>query len=332
MIARDADPASRGDAYDPGRHRMAVACTVATVALLSAGGLVTSTGSGLAVPDWPLSFGRFFPPLVGGVLYEHGHRLVAATVGLLTLVLAFWFQRAEPRAWVRRLALLALLAVVAQGVLGGVTVLLKLPAAVSVLHACLAQGFFCLMVVLALATSRRFVAGADAPPADDGAPSLRWLAAGATALVYAQLILGAIMRHTGAGLAIPDLPLAFGRLVPPFLSFEITVHFAHRIGALVVAAAVGWTAARALRVGRGRRDFVIPALLLIGLVVTQILLGALTVLSRLAVVPATAHLVVGALLLATCLVLAVRAARVAPGGARRRAGRAPVAAALEGAA
>ena len=294
-----------GVRYDPARHRLALACALATIVLLAAGGLVTSTGSGLAVPDWPLSFGTLFPPMAGGVLYEHGHRLVAAAVGLLTLLLAAWFLVTEPRPGVRRLAL------------GGLTVLLRLPASVSVAHACLAQGFFCVAVTLALATSRGFVAVAPRPLASDGAVPLFIVAATATGLVYAQLILGAVMRHTGAGLAIPDLPLAFGRLVPPLLSFEIAVHFAHRVGAVVVLGAVGWMAARALPARRDHPELARPAVLAIILVAVQILLGGITVASRLAVLPATAHVVVGALLLAACLVTALRAARVRVRAPRR---------------
>jgi len=303
--------------YDSWRYRLTIVTTCATAALLFAGGLVTSTGSGLAVPDWPLSFGRFFPPMVGGVLYEHGHRMVAGTVALLTLVLAAWYGRRERRVWVRRLALIGLAAVIAQALLGGLTVLLRLPPAVSVVHACLAQTFFCLMVILSLVTSRGYLADAAAPsgaasaiaPADAGVPSLGILAGLSTALIYGQLILGAVMRHTGAGLAIPDVPLAFGRLVPPLLSQAIAVHYAHRVTALLIAAAIGWTAARVLRRHRDRRDLVRPARLALALVAIQILLGALTVVTRLAVLPATTHLLTGALLLATSLVLTVRAVR-----------------------
>ncbi len=295
--------------FDPLRHRFAVLLACSTVVLLAAGGLVTSTGSGLAVPDWPLSFGRLFPRMVGGVRYEHGHRLVAATVGALTLVLAGWFLLREGRRWVRMLALFAAGTIVAQGLLGGLTVLLGLPPSVSVAHACLAQGFFCLTIVLSLATSRGFVAGTPAALEGDGSPPLWALASASSLLIYGQLILGAIMRHTGAGLAIPDFPLSFGRFVPPFLSFEIAVHFAHRVGALLVAAAVLLTAARVLRRHRKRSDLAVPSVLALILVAAQIALGAATVLTRLAVAPATAHVVTGALLLAVCLVLAVRSAR-----------------------
>jgi len=293
--------------FDRWRHRFSLLLASATVVLLAAGGLVTSTGSGLAVPDWPLSFGKVFPPMVGGVLFEHGHRLVAATVGLLTFVTLVWHARRERRRWVRALAFAAFGMVVLQGLLGGLTVLLRLPPVVSVAHACLAQAFFSVVVVLAEVTSPGHHAGVRGPLGRGRRPSLPVLAGLAGALVYAQLVLGAVMRHTGAGLAIPDVPLAFGRLVPPFLSLEIGVHFAHRVGAIAIAAAVLWVAVRASRYPE-RPDLVAPARLAVALVVLQIALGGASVLSRLAVVPTTAHLVCGALLLATLLVLTIRAA------------------------
>jgi len=289
-----------------GLHRFAVLTAGATFVLLFIGGLVTSTGSGLAVPDWPLSFGMVFPPMVGGVLFEHGHRLAASAVGVLTVALALWTVVGEQRPAVRALGLLALLAVVLQGVLGGVTVLYKLPLAVSVTHACLAQIFFCLTVALAALTG----SGWSAPRARHAPASLPVLAGVTTVVVFLQLVLGALMRHMGAGLAIPDFPLAFGRLVPPLVTPHITVHFAHRMGAIVVALAVATAVTAALRSARDpwlRR----PALLAAGLVVLQVTLGALTIWSRRAVLPTTLHLTVGAALLATCLLLTLRAGRVA---------------------
>ncbi len=290
----------------PGLHRFAVVTAAATYVLLFVGGLVTSTGSGLAVPDWPLSFGQVFPRMVGGVLFEHGHRLVAAAVGCLMLVLAAWTVVSESRASVRLLALLGLFAVVLQGVLGGVTVLYKLPLAVSVAHACLAQTFFCLTVALAVLTSERWVAARPRADARSGVPVL---AAITTGFVFAQLVLGALVRHMGAGLAIPDFPLAFGRLVPPLVSPFITVHFAHRAGALVVALAVASTLGLVVREPRRDPWLRRPALLAGLLVVVQVMLGGLTIWTQRAVVPTTLHLVVGAALLATCLVLTLRAAR-----------------------
>jgi len=187
---------------------------------------------------------------------------------------------------------------------------------VSVAHACLAQAFFCVTVVLALATSRQFMRG---DRVDARAAAAIWPMAATTAcLVYGQLVLGAVMRHTGAGLAIPDFPLALGRVVPPLGTPEVAIHFFHRLGALVVALAVGALAVRLHRLGGSARTggLAAPVHLAILLVLVQITLGALTVLSRLSVVPATAHVVTGALLLATSVVLAVRSA---PGRRERAA-------------
>jgi cytochrome c oxidase assembly protein subunit 15 len=302
-----------------------VLLAAATVLLLAAGALVTSTGSGLSVPDWPLSFGQVFPPMVGGVLFEHGHRMIASTVGFFTVILALWYARREPRPGVRAFAWGALAAVVLQGVLGGLTVLLRLPPAVSVAHACLAQAFFAIVVGLAVVTSRSWVEGGG----DRGARATRGAllepAATAAAVVYVQLGLGALMRHTGAGLAIPDFPLAFGGVLPPAFSFEIAVHYAHRVMALVVAALVFRVAFLAGR-RADRLDLVLPARLAAVMVLVQIMLGAAAVLTRLAVVPTTLHLVNGALLLATLLVVALREARgrthamTAPGSVPRAQG------------
>src|SRR5262245_17039630 len=189
-----------------------------------AGGLVTSTGSGLSVPDWPNTYGWFmwtFPmsKMVGGIFYEHAHRLIASTVGLLIVVLAIWLGRAEPRKWVRRLGYLALAAVITQGILGGVTVLWYLPDAISIAHASLAQIVFCLTVTIALATSAGWK---RAGFLDDRV--LRYVTIATTATIYLQILIGATMRHTGAGLAIPDFPWSFGHLVPPHWDSKIAIH------------------------------------------------------------------------------------------------------------
>jgi cytochrome c oxidase assembly protein subunit 15 len=306
----------------PALHRFAAFTASATFVLLFAGGLVTSTGSGLAVPDWPLSFGQVFPAMEGGVLFEHGHRLVASFVGFVTLILALWTVVADARPGVRALALLALFAVVLQGILGGVTVLYKLPIAVSVTHACLAQIFLCLTVSLTLVTSRTWFSPPAVPQA--AAQRVAILAAAATGVCFLQLVLGALMRHMHAGLAIPDFPLAFGRVIPPLVTPYITVHFAHRVWALVVAAAVGWTAVRTLRTAGDVAWLRRPARLALGLVVLQITLGAFAIWSRRAVVVTTLHLVVGASLIATSVLLTLRARRLAgrPAPARGREARA----------
>jgi cytochrome c oxidase assembly protein subunit 15 len=294
----------RAPRFEAARHVWAVATSAATLALIFIGGLVTSTGSGLAVPDWPLSYGMLMPPMVGGIFYEHGHRMAATLVGLLTLVLAVWTARRERRRAVRTLAWGALAAVVAQGLLGGVTVIFLLPTPVSVLHACLAQAFFCLTIAIAFVTSREWI---DAGPPGEDVGSLRPAAAAATAVVFAQLLLGAVMRHTGAGLAIPDFPLAMGRLVPPLDSTPVAIHFLHRLGAVAVVAAAAHLARQAYR-SRDRR-FGRPATLLLVLVAAQLALGAATVLTGKAVVPATAHVATGAAVLGLCWFLTLRARR-----------------------
>ncbi len=281
----------------------------ATLALIFTGGLVTSTGSGLAVPDWPLSFGTFFPEMKGGVLFEHGHRMVAGAVALLTLALAVWVFRREPRRGVRRLALGALVAVVAQALLGGATVLMRLPLPVSVAHACLGQIFFCLTVALALCSGR---AWREARPGalDAGRPSLRALTSWCVALVVGQLVLGATMRHMGAGLAIPDFPLAFGGLVPPRWSPGIAVHFLHRAGALAASAAVLWLVARIESRHAHEPGLRRPARLLSALIVAQVGLGALTIWTGRAVTPTTLHVATGAATLGACVALLLRARRL----------------------
>jgi cytochrome c oxidase assembly protein subunit 15 len=289
-------------------HAFAMLLAGATLALIFVGGLVTSTGSGLAVPDWPLSFGQFFPRMVGGVFYEHGHRMVATTVGFLTVVLAAWTWLVDVPALVRRLALAAVGVVIAQGLLGGLTVIFLLPPAISVAHACLAQAFLCVTVVLTVVTNPEWTP-ARRPPAD---PSLVRLTMATAGVVYGQLILGAIMRHTGAGLAIPDFPLALGRVIPPFDAAGVPIHFAHRLGAGAVTGMVAWSTARIVRTRAADAKLLRPALLAAGLVATQISLGALTIWTRKAVLPTTAHVAVGAAILATTVLLATRARRAAP--------------------
>jgi len=280
----------------------------ATLVLIFVGGLVTSTGSGLSVPDWPLSYGRLMPPMVGGILYEHGHRMVASAVGFITLVLAVWTARAERRAGVRRLAWGALGVVIAQGVLGGLTVIFLLPTAVSVAHACLAQTFFCITIALAYAGSREWI---ESAPAGDDARGLRGAAAVATGIVFVQLLLGAVMRHMGAGLAVPDFPRMYGRWLPPLDVLEsppVAVHLAHRAGAMAVLFVVARLAWRAR--GAGDARLLRPALLAAALVLVQIGLGAATVLTARAVLPTTAHVATGAAILGLCWFVTLRSRRL----------------------
>lgn len=289
-------------------HRYARLLVVATLLLLIAGGMVTSTQSGLSVPDWPTTYGHnmFTYPLsgmVGGIFYEHGHRLIASMVGLMTigLVIALW--RVEPRRWVRRLGYTALGAVILQGTLGGITVLYRLPDAVSISHAALAQLFLCLTVTIAVVTSARWRQPAE-PPVDDA--RLARLAMVLTGLVFTQILLGATVRHTGAGLVIPDFPLVYGGLVPPAWTPHIAIHYAHRVGALVVTIVALASAATIWSRHPGRRELTRPAWGLMAAIALQVALGGLVVLSGKQPIINTAHVAVGATVLATSLLITLR--------------------------
>src|SRR5437870_921462 len=177
-------------------HRFSQFLAACTVLLVLAGSLVTSTGSGLSVPDWPTSYGWSmftFPPSkwVGGILYEHSHRLIASTVGFLTIVLAGWLWWQDSRPWMTRLGAAALGAVIAQGVLGGLTVLFFLPAAISIAHAGLAEIFFCITVAIALFTSPGWIREHDARAVEIDDARLRSLATATTILIYTQILIGA---------------------------------------------------------------------------------------------------------------------------------------------
>ncbi len=296
-------------------HVFAAVVSASTALLIFAGGMVTSTGSGLAVPDWPNTYGWFmfaFPleKMVGGIFYEHGHRLIASVVGLLILILAVWLWRVEPRRWVRWLGFAALAAVVTQGILGGITVLWFLPTPISVAHASLAQIVFCLTVAITLFTSSGWRKGyATQLPATPDERGLQKIALVTLAAVYLQIVIGATMRHTGAGLAIPDFPLAFGQIIPPTWDPKIAVHFAHRVGAVVVSGLIAATVAHVSYHHRTRRELMRPSLLLLALLTVQITLGALTVLTARHEIINSLHVVTGGLVLVTTLVLTLRAFR-----------------------
>ncbi len=281
-------------------HRFALLTAVATFPLLVAGGVVTSAGAGLAVPDWPTTFGynMFLYPwskMVGGIFYEHSHRLIGALVGLLTGVLALWLWLKESRPWLRWLGGVALVAVIVQGVLGGLRVIL-LQHTLAIVHACLAQAFFALMVSVAVFTSAEWWADPQHIPAED-AGRLRRLCLLTTGLIYLQLVFGSIVRHTGARL---DAHLLFAGLV--------IMH-------------VFLLAIRVLRKRAIQPKFVRPIALLSGLLLAQLGLGLAAYIVKFTgvaamVTPAarlgvtTAHVVVGSLMLASGLVLTLRAHRL----------------------
>lgn len=309
--SRDHEP-TRLPLSGPWLHRFASGLAFLVVFLIAAGANVTSREAGLAVPDWPLSYGTLNPPRwwqIDNVRAEHGHRLLAGTVAILTVLLAVWAHRREPRRWVRRLSLGAVAAVLLQALLGGLTVRFFLPTPISVSHAALAQVFLCLVVTLAVVTSETW------QRVDGSGPRVRlgsipqW-AALTTGLVFLQIVVGAVMRHSGAGLAIPDFPRAFGRWVPPRFDFPIAIHYAHRLGALAVTLAVAVSVIWVLGKLKSTKALRLPVLGLTVLVPLQITLGASVVLTSKAIVPNTFHVATGAAILATSLVLTLHAWRM----------------------
>ena len=280
-----------------GLHRFAVLTACCTWLLIIAGALVTGNEAGLAVPDWPLSYGSLTPPMIGGIFYEHGHRMIAATVGLLTVILALWLGKCESRPSVRRVGWVALGTVVAQGVLGGITVLFFLPTAVSVAHGCLAQAFFCMVVCIAWVTSRHWKENpTPAFPDNDHFP-LRRLGFLAVVSVYFQLILGAYLRHAKSGIML------------------------HVAGALIVSLMIIWVFIRVTGRYAHVPGLLRPALLSILLLILQLFLGIgsfwIRTITRDAVQPeqlavaiTTSHVAVGALLLAVILILTLEAFRL----------------------
>jgi cytochrome c oxidase assembly protein subunit 15 len=277
---------------NPWLHRYATLVAVCTLFLVIAGASVTSKEAGLSVPDWPLSYGQVIPQMTGGVLFETGHRMIATVVGILTIILAIWIARVERRTWMRRLGWLALGGVVAQGVLGGATVLLLQPAPVSIAHACLAQLFFSVTVAIAVFTSRNWQQGPE-PVEDYGWPSLRFLAALTPLLVLVQIGLGAGFRHRAFGL----LPHVIGAMIVPLMILLVGAFVLHQ-----------FPKHRALRP---------PAVGLLTITGVQILLGIVAYVARInaaeypltMVISTVTHVATGGLTLAASVVLAIQIRR-----------------------
>ncbi|MDR3763585.1 MAG: COX15/CtaA family protein [Acidobacteriota bacterium] len=282
--------------YNRAHHNYTVVAACFVFLLIVAGALVTSNDAGLSVPDWPTSFGSLYkiPPLTGGVKFEHIHRMIAEWIGLLTIGVAVWTQKVDQRLWMRILGWAALGTVIAQGILGGLTVLFYLPPAISTAHATLAQTFFCLMVSIAFFTSR----GWTEPPRPvvrlDASPRLTTLSLWAVLCIWLQLIMGAAFRHSGI------------RLLP------------HILGACVVYTVVNWLGILTLRRHRSTPQLAQPARVLLTLVTVQVLLGLASYITRViwsvdapaplvSMVTATvSHVACGALVLVTTVILAIQ--------------------------
>lgn len=306
-------------------HWWAVATSVLTLVLLLSGGLVTSHGVGMAVPDWPNTFGynMFLFPVsrwVGGIFYEHTHRLIASWIGLMTIILCVGLWMVDNRKWVRVYGVIAVVAVSLQGLLGGLRVVM-IKDEVGIFHALLAQAFFVGITLLAIITSRRFVEKrwADYEPKLD----LRKWTFIATGLIFFQLGLGATMRHEHIGLSIPDFPLAYGKIIPdtsaeslakinevrvadhqmPTTAVQIWVQMAHRLVAVLITVAVIIAFLKARYHARATRFWIA---VWVGMIVVQVALGAWTIWSNKAADVATAHMILGALSLVLGAIITFR--------------------------
>ena len=282
--------------YNALHHRFTVVAAGCVLLLIVAGALVTSTDSGLSVPDWPTSFGSFYrlPPMTGGVKFEHGHRMLAEFIGLLTIGVAVFTQKVDRRRWMRILGWSALGTVIAQGILGGLTVLFYLPPAISTAHATLGQTFFCLMVSIAFFTSRSWVQEPDAVVSLSARPRLTTLSLFTVAAIWMQLIMGAAFRHSGI------------RLLP------------HIVGAVVVFCLVSTLTLLTIKRHRATPQLARPAVILLTLLLVQISLGLGSYVTRVMwspgapaplvsmIVCTVAHVACGALVLVTTLILTIQ--------------------------
>jgi cytochrome c oxidase assembly protein subunit 15 len=315
-------------------NRFAWLTAFATLLLICSGGMVTSKGAGLAVPDWPTTFGynMFLFPVshwVGGIFFEHTHRLIASIVGLLTIILAAWLYWAEDRRWLRNLGFCALGAVVLQGVLGGLRVTM-LKDEIGIFHACLAQAFLGLIVFIALATTKFWRALSPANPDSKGWRPIATVAIATSLVIYFQLALGATMRHQHRDLSILDFPTANGAWLPDtsadalgainnwrdarglsdVTAFQIWLQMAHRLGAVLIS--IGVIALFAFL----RRTKDTPVVLRrlstwwLGLLLSQLTLGAWTIWSNKAADIATAHVAVGATMLSLGVSISVISCRI----------------------
>jgi cytochrome c oxidase assembly protein subunit 15 len=332
--------------YNKWLNRFVWFICVTALLLICSGGMVTSKNVGLAVPDWPTTFGynMFLFPVskwVGGILFEHTHRLIASAVGFLTIILAIWLWRNDSRRWVRNLGLIALAGVILQGILGGLRVTM-LKDEIGVFHACVAQAFLALLVVIALVTTSfwRSLDEIDISPKKFG--PIRSLTIAITLAIYLQLALGATMRHQHRDLSILDFPTANGAWIPDTSAtalakinawrdarglsdvdaFQIWLQMIHRFVALLIAIGVITFCSRVWR-----DACQVPALKKLSMwwvafLLVQLTLGAWTIWSNKAADIATAHVAVGAIMLsfgvsisAICWRILALSRHAAPGGA-----------------
>lgn len=296
--------------YHPGLHKFSIVLSVSVFLLIIAGALVTSNNAGLAVPDWPTSFGSLYkiPPMVGGIKYEHSHRMIAEFVGLLTIVFAVWTQRKDPRSWMRKLGWFALVLVIIQGIFGGLTVKKLLPWYVSTIHGMIAQSFFALTMLFVIFTGRRWMESEPVAVLQQKSFDLRQFSWVAVAVVYMQLFFGAAFRHSAQwkmsnndGFVFPFQLHVYGAALATGVLFALSMRAITRYGAIRPVRGMG--------------------IAILALVIIQVSLGITSYFVRVLngrdvtapthtmVAVTVAHVAVGALLLAHCFMLAVQAHR-----------------------
>jgi heme a synthase len=310
-------------------RRLAKALSASTLFLIFLGGLVKSTESGLSVPDWPTTYGHFmfsFPldQMVGGIKYEHTHRMAASLIGLFTVILCVLLLRAPVAVWIKRLSIWAVVTVVLQGLLGGLTVRYFLPVWLSTMHGVLAQTFFLITIMMAYGLSRE--RGMRLASASACEPKFIRYVLIFVCMVYIQLILGNLMRHTESGLAVPDFPTMAGSLLPsmdqamvdrinvwrfennldPVKIGQVHIHILHRFWALLILLKLVFINQVAYKKYLNKPKVMKTLFWLNLAVLFQIVLGASTVLSHKEVITTTLHVATGAVVLALSFLLVLR--------------------------
>ena len=308
-------------------RRLSKLTVFSTLFLIFAGALVKSHEVGLSVPDWPTTYGKqmFAYPIsemVGGIFYEHGHRMVATIVGFFTMVQAIWLGFSQEPQWLKKIGFFALGMVILQGLFGGITVLFFLPPPVSIIHGILAQTFFMITIVLAYGLSIERSKRTEI----SGSSGVKRGAVIMCGLVYVQLILGALMRHTASGMAIPDFPTMGGLWIPTFSETmihninstlfdldidpvsrgQVIIHFIHRLGAIIVTGLIGFFGYKYGSFAKENKLVFAALVSIIGIVILQFSLGAITVLSERSPYIASFHVVTGAALLGACTLFILR--------------------------
>ena len=334
--------------YNKWLNRFAWFTAVATLFLICSGGMVTSKGVGLAVPDWPTTFGynMFLFPVskwIGGIFFEHTHRLIASAVGFLTIILAVWLWRSEDREWVRNLGLIAVAAVILQGVLGGLRVTM-LKDEIGIFHACLAQAFLGLLVVIAVVTTNFWRSLTNVIVAPQNFAPIKMIALATTIAIYVQLALGATMRHQHRDLSILDFPTANGAWIPDtsatalakinawrdaralsdVTAFQVWLQMAHRFLAAIIAVAVIAFCFRVWKSVHHIAPLKRLSIWWLTLLFGQLTLGAWTIWSNKAADIATAHVAMGAIMLSFGVSIYAICRRILPAHPNARSATHPI--------